>query len=607
MKRSISASALQRVRKLSDAVRDVFVHTTTNEPRHTRDDSTFDYRGRGRRPRKSGESGLYRTQSHRNISKDDIRPYSRINPSNSTLDLWVGGGKVKDDGERARPGADTPLRSRFSADTDVIIMQTRRGRKAEMKALGEKSPKKEKGKRPEVPVRPIGEDLLSDVFGERNAEGLAPPPACAVREQLKEEMRRQKMSAARTARTGEDWRPRGTNTQGGQGLSRHGGSLRDKVEVSDEVGPPVPPKDYVPAKMSSPFATIPRSSAPPTSQPAYQRQPRHGVGADLTRGLSTKSAPEGTVGVSKMVPTAPRRPVTLDERRHDLDMVYATTGHVQGPRTTEAPRRMPSSDDMNIKTPTRLLQPPHSRPLYGRPAHSDKNEPRRGRTPFQDNSRPYKPSPLRSRQPSVPPKVPLPPRPDAYLPEASHKRRPSEMDIPRDVFPDDGERFQFPASRRTSEQPHATVRASGRERAKEPKPTLVPASVASTRMMAKVQGTVRVKDASVPRPVKLSMTITSSGGTGRPDSYEGEVVVLAPFSLGYDPPNPLLPTGENCEEYGRWISEGKLIESLLARTAQTGSNRRDTYSREQLEFALAEPETVRPLSVHKKSRHRAGQ
>ena len=562
--------------------RDAFVHSTTHEPQRTRDDSAFDHHGR-RRPGKD-KSGLRRALSHRNISKDDIRPYSRVNPSSSTLDLWVGGGKMKDDVRRPGPGAETPLGSRFSADSDVLVMQTRRGRNAEKKPLFGGRTKKDEKPKPVRPPRPA-EDLFAGMYGEANAEGLAPPPACAVRERQREEQRRQGELQMQMAAGSEDVRHRGSNAQPGQTMLRRG----DKAQADNEVGPPVPTKDRVQTNMSSSFARIPRSIAPPVSQHISRRGPCDGVGADLTRGSSTKSAPEGTVGVSRMVVPRPRRPFTFDERRYGLDMLYATTGHVEAPRTPEIIRRTPSSGTASIQTPTRSPQHVRSRPLDVRqhpPARPDENEPRPERI---QESRPYRASPLKVRQLSVAPKVPLPPQPDTYLPGARHKRRPSEMDIPVDVFPDDDE--QLPGLRCPSEQPYATVRPSGKERSRFSKP-LPPFPLTPTYTMAKVQGTMYVKNASAPRPVKVSMATTASSSIGRPDSYGSDTVIIAPFS----PTISLVSTEE------------RLIESLMDCKADLLSDKRDTYTRGQLEYALAEPELVRPLSIRKKDgpRHRAG-
>ncbi|KAM5531091.1 hypothetical protein V8D89_015256 [Ganoderma adspersum] len=584
MKRSLST----RVRKISDVVLDVVVSTATNRPRRTRDDSAFDYGSRGRQPHKGGEPKLKRSLSHRNISKDDIRPYSRINPSKSTLDLWVGGGKMKDDVEPSRPHAETSLRSRFSADTEDLVVQTPRGRKAEQKTLVEAA--KTRTQRPERPPRPVSEDLFKDLYGERNAVGLAPPAACAVREQLKEEKRRQKMTVAATgiatARPGENVRHRGSTTQVREASAPR---LRGTVQhdTDDAVGPPVPPKDYIPPKMKSPFAPLPS-----------QRRLHVPPGAALTRGLSTSSAPDGTAGISKLVPVT-ARPTTLDERRQPLNMDelhFATTGQVPmpAPRPADSLHRASSWGSATTQTSARPPLYASARPLDGRirrTARPDENEPRPGRAEY----RPYKPSPLRTRQPSV---TPLSSQSDAYLLEPLHKRRPSEMDLPRDVFPEDGERARN--VRRTPGQaypivdPLATVRHMGHK----PKP-LPPSPAPSTRTIARAQGPRRVKE--VPRPIQMTMTIATPSPK-RPDSYdlENDVVVIAPLS----PTMSMASTRASIRDF----HDEDLIERLMARTDDPRTQRQDMFAREQLQFALAD-EAVRPLSIYQKhtSRQRARQ
>ncbi|PIL34230.1 hypothetical protein GSI_03941 [Ganoderma sinense ZZ0214-1] len=576
MTRSLSAVALERVRKFSDTILGAVVSNTTNRPQPAKDDSFFDYGSRSRKPRKSKEPNLKRSPSRRNICKDGIRPYLRINPSKSTNDLLVGGGKKKDDVE--------PPRSRFSANTEDPVEQAPRGRKTEKKGLA-----KAKIQPPQRPPRPADQDFLEDVYGELNVVGLAPPPAREVKEQLREERGRQEnmglaAADATTARPGEDMRHRGSTTETHEALARrvHDGRLHHKVQADDEVGPPVPPKDYTPAKMSSPFSTMPSRS-----------RLRVGPGAALTRNLSTNSAPDGTVGVSRVVPMS-SRPTTLDERRQPLNMdelTLALTGQMGAPRPTGSSPlyRSSSLGNTNTQASTRPLQHPHPRPLDGRghrTARPDENEPRPGRAEY----RPYKPSPLRTRQPSV---VPLSSRTDAYLPEPRHKPRPSEMDLPRDVFSEDSE--QSRTVRRRPEQVYATVyapataRAPATVRARELKNPLPPSPVPSTRMTAKMHGTVRVKE--VPRPIQMSMTITTPSPKF-PDSYENDVVVIAPFS----PATSLVST---VASIGDFHEEG-LIQQLMTRTDDPRMNRRDTYTRGQLQLALGEMERVRPLSIHKK-------
>ena len=536
---------------------------------------------------------MKRSLSHRNISKDDIRPFSRINPSKSTLDLWVGGGTMKGDVERPRPHPETSLRSRFSADTEDLVVQIPRGRKAEKKTLVEAAKTRTQG--PERPPRPAGEDLFKGLFGEPNAMGFAPPAACAVREKLEEEKRKQKMTVvgtgAATARPGEDVRHRGSTTQVREASAhrlRNGG--QNNLVRADETGPPVPPKDYIPQKMKSPFAPLPS-----------QGRLHVGPGASLTRGLSTSSAPGGTTGISRLVPVTPR-PTTMDERRKPLNMEelhFATTGQVptEAPRPADSLHRASSWGSANTKVSTRPPLYAPLRPLDGRnrrTARPDENEPRPGRAEY----RPQKPSPLRTRQPSVAP-VPLSSRPDAYLAEPRHKRRPSEMDLPRDVFPEDGElvRTVRPPPRHppTTMNPPATVRHMGHK----VKP-LPPSPAPSTRTMARAQGPVRVKE--VPRPIQMTMTIATPSPK-RPASYdpENDVVVIAPFS-------PAMSVASTLASLGDFHDDSSFIERLMTRTDDPRMQGQDMYAREQLQFALAD-EAVRPLSIYQKhtGRQRARQ
>nr|VWO98331.1 Mannitol dehydrogenase [Ganoderma boninense] len=601
MKRSVSAAALRRVRKFSDSVRpilvdhsvephrDAVVSVTTNRPRHTKDDSFFDYGGKWKnQPLKGRESNLKRSLSHRNIRKDDIRPYLLANPSQSTHDLWVGGGEMKNDVEPRRPHAQTPLRSRFSADTEDLDVQAPRGRKADKKVLDPVV--QAETQRPSRPPRPADEDLLKDVYGQGNAAGFAPPAACAVREHLREERGRQKnmglaAAGATTARPGELVRHRGPATQGREALARrgHDGRQHTKVQADEEVGPPVPPKDDISAKMSSPFAPTPS-----------RHRLRTGPDGVLTRKLSSRSAPDGTSGVSKVVPMA-GRPVTLDERREplDLDELYsAIAGHGEAPRPTGSSSlyRSSSLGNTNTQASTHPLQHPHPRPLDRRDHRTvcpDERKPR----PAHAEYRPQKPSPLGTRQPSV---VPLSSRTDAYLPEPLHKRRPSEMDVPHDVRPEDG--GQVSTVRRPPMQIYATVHAPAQARAPATaramqlklKP-LPPSPVPSTRTMAKGQGSMRPRE--VPRPIQMSMTITTASPKGL-GSYESDHVVIAPFS----PATSLVSTAASFRDY----HEEGLLEQLMTQTDDPRMSRRDRYVTEQLTRALAEPERVRPVSFRKK-------
>ena len=82
---------------------------------------------------------------------------------------------------------------------------------------------------------------------------------------------------------------------------------------------------------------------------------------------------------------------------------------------------------------------------------------------------------------------------------------------------------------------------------------LVPqAPVASPGMIAKVQGSVRVKESSAPRPVQ---TATAAPAQDRPLSLEGDVVVLAPFMFE-DSPSPTKPY-ESWDEYQRRLDEDR--------------------------------------------------
>ena len=128
---------------------------------------------------------------------------------------------------------------------------------------------------------------------------------------------------------------------------------------------------------------------------------------------------------------------------------------------------------------------------------------------------------------------------------------------------------------------------------------LVPqAPVASPGMIAKVQSSVRVKESSAPRPVQ---TATAPPVQERPLSLEGDVVVIAP-SMFEDPPPPT-KLHESWDEYQRRLDEDRYIENL----DRVNSWQSELYAlqqrrqQKQVERAVAEPESVRPLQIRKNS------
>ncbi|TBU29522.1 hypothetical protein BD311DRAFT_834044 [Dichomitus squalens] len=566
MKRSLSVSAIERARRLSDAVRGAIAPVLAYRPRpqRTQDDSSLDYYGSKHKRVKSSESGLHRTLSlrHRNISKDDIRPFPGINASSSTLNLWVGGATIATESESPQ------LQSRWSADTDVLEMRTSRGRKTERGA------KTAKPTRPVKPDRPEGHDPLASML-RHGITGLAPSPALLVSEdrRQREAMRRSKESARPAA------------AAPSPGPSRHQPTVRRGVRDDDsEVGPPVPPKDYVMQKVFSPFAI-----APPTGHTIHQSPRRNNNGhhrPGLTRDMSVKSAPDGTSGVTRVVPT-PRRQATLDERvRHDrggfgID-VSATTGSIQKqPQPTQSLRRTPSSADVTLRAPTRAHRQAEPRPRederngqHGRP---DENASRRGRglSAGWCAAAFHPPSPL---------------------PDLLWKRRPSAMDVPRDVRPDDGDSiFHSRGSAVPDRSTRPTGRPTERARTGEARGMLIPtAPVAGSGMIAKVQGSLRVRDSPASRPVQMAATPPAQD---RPLSYEGEVVI-APFMFDDDPPEPT-KVYENRSEYERRLAEERYVERL-SRTNPWKSEEY-AYQQQQVAQAVAEPESVRPLCIRKHS------